>query len=378
MSLFLILLAAGDGKRLNSSTPKPYQNVNNMTLLEHAISAFKDIKQIKKTIVVYNNKHKKYLNKLSLNNTLKIAGGKTRQESTFIALKLIHNMNCTKVLIHDAARPNTSKKIINNIIFNLKKNHAVIPVIKATDATKRVEKNIIFKNIERNTLRFAQTPQGFTYKKIYEKYLKNINNTIDDDASLFTNTHEKVIAINGSKENLKITDREDLNLLKSLRSKKNYTGIGFDVHRLVPKKKLYLGGLSIKSKLGTLGHSDGDPVLHAIIDAILGACKMGDIGEWFSDKNKKFKDIRSTFLLKKVINEMKYKGYFINNIDINIIAQTPKIQKYKSRMIKNISMLCKISKNQINIKGKTTEKLGVIGKEMAIAAEAIVSVSNYD
>ena len=378
MSLFLILLAAGDSKRLNSTTPKPYQNVNNMTLLEHALSAFKDIEDIKKTIVVYNDKHKKYLNKLSLNNILKITGGKTRQESTFRALKLIHNMNCTKVLIHDAARPNTSKKIINNIIFNLKKNHAVIPVIKVTDATKRVEKNIIFKNIERNTLRFAQTPQGFTYKKIYEKYLKNINNTIDDDASLFTNTHEKVIAINGSKENLKITDREDLNLLKSFRSKKNYVGIGFDVHKLVPKKKLFLAGLSIKSKLGTLGHSDGDPVLHAIIDALLGACKMGDIGEWFSDKNKKFKDIRSTFLIKKVIYGIKSKGYFINNIDINIIAQTPKIQKYKNRMIKNISMLCKISKNQINIKGKTTEKLGVIGKEMAIAAEAIVSVSNYD
>jgi len=378
MSLFLILLAAGDSKRLNSTTPKPYQNVNNMTLLEHALSAFKDIEDIKKTIVVYNDKHKKYLNKLSLNNILKITGGKTRQESTFRALKLIHSMNCTKVLIHDAARPNTSKKIINNIIFNLKKNHAVIPVIKVTDATKRIKKNIIFKNIERNTLRFAQTPQGFTYKKIYEKYLKNINNIIDDDASLFTNTHEKVIAINGSKENLKITDREDLNLLKSFRSKKNYVGIGFDVHKLVPKKKLFLAGLSIKSKLGTLGHSDGDPVLHAIIDALLGACKMGDIGEWFSDKNKKFKDIRSTFLLKKIIYGIKSKGYFINNIDINIIAQTPKIQKYKNRMIKNISMLCKISKNQINIKGKTTEKLGVIGKEMAIAAEAIVSVSNYD
>ena len=136
--------------------------------------------------------------------------------------------------------------------------------------------------------------------------------------------------------------------------------------------------LLIKSKFGTLGHSDGDPVLHAIIDAILGACKMGDIGDWFPDKNKKFKDIRSTFLLKEIINRIKSKGYFINNIDINIIAQTPKIKKYKSRMIKNISSLCKISKNQINIKGKTTEKLGVIGKEMAIAAETIVSVSSYD
>ena len=96
-------------------------------------------------------------------------------------------------------------------------------------------------------------------------------------------------------------------------------GIGFDVHRLVPKRKLFLAGLKIKSKLGTLGHSDGDPVLHSVTDAILGACKMGDIGQMFSDKNKKFKNIRSTILLQQVIDIIKLKGYFINNIDINIV-----------------------------------------------------------
>jgi len=376
--MFLILLAAGNSKRLNLGTPKPYQEADNMTLLEHALNAFKDIKEIKKTIIVYNNRHKKYVNKLSLQKILKITGGKTRQESTFKALKRINKMKCSRVLIHDVARPNPSRKLINNIIFHLKKKDAVIPVIKATDAVKRVKKNIIFKNIERNSLRFAQTPQGFNYKKIYKKHLKNINIKVDDDATLYTNDLEKVFTINGSKENLKITDKEDLKLFKSIKIKKKNIGIGFDVHRLVPKRKLYLGGLNIKSRLGTLGHSDGDPVLHAIIDAILGACGMGDIGEEFSDKNKKFKNIRSTHLLKKVINKIKLKGYFINNIDINIITQTPKIKKYKSKIIENISILCKISHNQINIKGKTTEKLGIIGKEKAIAAEAIVSVVNYD
>ena len=123
-----------------------------------------------------------------------------------------------------------------------------------------------------------------------------------------------------------------------------------------------------------MGHSDGDPVLHAITDAILGACKMGDIGEKFSDKNKKFKNIRSTILLSKIIKQIKNKDYFINNIDINIIAQAPKIQKYKNKMINSIAKLCEISPSQINIKGKTTEKLGVIGKEKAIACEVITSV----
>ena len=127
-----------------------------------------------------------------------------------------------------------------------------------------------------------------------------------------------------------------------------------------------------------MGHSDGDPVLHSVTDAILGACKMGDIGQMFSDKSKKFKNIRSTFLLKKVIDQINLKGYFINNIDINIITQTPKIKNLKNKMIDNIAKLCEISKNQINIKGKTTEKLGVIGKEKAIACEVICSVIKYD
>ena len=152
----------------------------------------------------------------------------------------------------------------------------------------------------------------------------------------------------------------------------------FDVHRLVPKRKLYLAGLKIKSKMGTLGHSDGDPVLHSITDAILGACKMGDIGQMFSDRSKRFKNIRSTILLKQVVEQTEAKGYLINNIDINIITQTPKIKNFKEKMINNIAKLCKISKNKINIKGKTTEKLGVIGKEKAIACEVICSVIKYD
>ena len=105
---------------------------------------------------------------------------------------------------------------------------------------------------------------------------------------------------------------------------------------------------------------------------------MGDIGQMFSDKSKKFKNIRSTILLKRVMDQVKSKGYYINNLDINIIAQTPKIKKYKNKMIDNISKLCEISKDQINIKGKTTEKLGVIGKEKAIACEVITSVIKYD
>ena len=181
MSLFLILLAAGNSKRLKSNTPKPYQTINNKALLEYSINSFKDFQEIRKTIIVYNKKHKKYLDKLNLKNTIKIIGGKSRQESTYKALKRIKRMNCKKVLIHDSARPSPPRMLVKKIIFYLKKNHAVVPIIKVNDAAKRIKRGKIFKNIDRSSLRFSQTPQGFTFKKIYEKHKKNINGNFDDD-----------------------------------------------------------------------------------------------------------------------------------------------------------------------------------------------------
>ena len=378
MSLFLILLAAGESKRLKSATPKPFVKVNGKSLLELSYESFASIKKIKKTVIVYNKKHKKYLSKLYLGNALRIAGGRTRQESTLIALKKIKKMNCKKVLIHDAARPNASKKLINEIINKLNYNHAVVPLIKTNDATKRTEKNLIFKNIQRSTLGFSQTPQGFTFSKIFEKHIKKNNETLDDDSALFTTYGEKVLAVNGNKTNFKITDKEDLDIFKSLKKGKTYFGIGFDVHRLVKKRKLYLGGIKIPFSLGLKGHSDSDPVLHALIDSLLGACRLGDIGKLFPDKNKKYKNIRSTILLKEVIKLIKSKNFSINNIDINIIAQKPKIKKYSKKMIQTISKMCEINSNQINIKGKTTEKIGLIGKGEAIASEIITSVTHND
>ena len=377
MSLFLILLAAGDSKRFVSSTPKPFYKINNKTLLEHSFNAFSDLIKIKKTIVVYNKKHKKYLNKIKLKNTIKITGGNTRQQSTFKALNFIKKLNCKKVLIHDVARPNPSTKIISKIINALNHNHAVIPLITVNDATKRYKKKFVFKNIKRDNLGFSQTPQGFTFNKIFEKHKLYNKVSFDDDSALFTASGDKVRIIEGNAANIKITKKDDLNIWMSLKKEKNQIGIGFDVHKLVKNRKLYLGGLEIPSKFGLDGHSDADPVLHALMDSLLGGCGLGDIGKLFSNKNKKYKNIRSTILLKKVIKLIKSKNFIINNIDINIIAQKPKIKKYTKKMIQLISKLCEINSNQINIKGKTTEQLGLIGKGKAIASEVIASVSKH-
>ncbi len=376
MSFCLILLAAGNSNRFNSNLAKPYHKIGGKTLLEISINKASIFNKIKKTVIVHNKKHQKNLKRLKLKNVKFIIGGKSRQESTFKALKyLIKQKSISKVLIHDAARPNFSSKLMQNIIKSMKSFKAVIPVLKIEDAIKQKYQNYIVGK-SRNNLFITQTPQCFNLREIYNLHKNYKYRYLDDDSSLLKNFN-KVKYLPGEKDNFKITDKSDYENLKNIYKSNMSVGIGFDVHRLVPKRRLYLGGLKIKSKLGTLGHSDGDPVLHSITDAILGACKMGDIGKKFSDKSKKFKNIRSTILLQKIIHEIKLKGYFINNIDINIITQTPKIQKYKNKILENISKLCGISKDKINIKGKTTEKLGVIGKEKAIASETIISVIRH-
>ena len=381
MSFCLIILAAGNSHRFRSNIGKPYQKIAGKSLIEINVIKARKFKQIKKIILVYNKKDTNRVKSLKLKNVKLVTGGITRQQSTFNGLKYLKNeKGISKVLIHDVARPNFSLRLFKSIITNMKNARAVVPMIKIQDAVKQVidsskEEYIISK--KRDNLFLTQTPQAFTLKEIYHLHKTNSGKYKDDDISLYMDLN-KVKFIEGEKNNFKITDKSDFENLRNIYKSQQSVGIGFDVHRLVPKRKLYLAGLKLKSKLGTLGHSDGDPVLHSITDAILGACKMGDIGRIFSDKSQRFKNIRSTILLRKVIEQIKLKGFFINNIDINIITQTPKIYNLKNKIIDNISKLCEISQNRINVKGKTTEKLGVIGKEKAIACEVICSVIKYD
>jgi len=370
MNNCFIILAGGESKRFNSKTPKPYHLYRGKPLILHSIDKAKDYKKFDKIVLVINKKHKNLIKKLKIKDIKIIEGGKTRAESAYRALRSIKNYNIKNVMIHDAARPNFSLKLLDKLNKELKLNNCIIPAIQTTDSIKLKSLNKVT-NLKRENIYLIQTPQAFNYKELYQ--LQNDkSSTVTDDSNLFIKKNKKIKIIKGEIGNNKITIKADIktkNLIKY--------GLGFDVHKLVPNKKLYLGGIKIPSPIGTLGHSDGDPVLHAITDAILGACKMGDIGEKFSDKNKMFKNIRSTILLSKIIDQIRIRNFSINNIDINIITQKPKIKKFKKKIIKCIAKICHIHSSQINIKGKTTEKLGVIGKEKAIACEVIASVIKY-
>jgi len=297
MSNCFIILAAGQSKRFKSVNLKQYTNYKNKPVFEHSLEKIIKSKLFKHIILVTNKKsivQKKYLSSIKI-----LKGGKERNDSSLNALKYASKLNLKNILIHDAARPNFSLKLVNKILYNLKYNKAVIPYIKSTDSIKYSLKKSIY-NLDKKKIFLTQTPQGFKFDDLF-KFSKLNKFLIEDEASLFINNNVPIKFIKGEKENWKITYINDIKNIS------NFYGIGFDVHRLVKGRKLYLGGIKIKSSLGTLGHSDGDPVLHAITDAVLGACRKGDIGQKFSDKNKKFKNIRSSILLKKVIYEIKKK-----------------------------------------------------------------------
>ena len=368
MNNYFVILAAGKSKRFHRKLAKQFYKYQNKEIIDHSVQKSLDSNLFKKILIVTNNinhlKKKKYPKIVSL-----IKGGKERSDSSLIALKYLKKYKPRNVFIHDAARPNFSIKLLKNLTKNLKANKAVIPVIPSRDSIKYKIKNQIF-NLNKKKSFLAQTPQAFRFKDLYKLAIKE-KNKVSDEASFFLDQNLKVKFIKGENQNIKITYLDDT------KTSKTYYGIGFDIHKLIKNKKLFLGGIKIPFHSGLKGHSDGDVILHAIIDAILGATRRKDIGTYFPN-TKKFMNIRSPKMLKPIIENLHKSNFSINNLDINLICEKPKVSKYRNKIINSLSKLVNLDKDQINLKGKTVEKLGLIGKEKAIACEVIISILKND
>jgi len=367
MSNCFILLAAGKGKRFKSNTLKQFTNYKNKPLFMHSVDKALKSNLFKNIVIVTNRKIKLKNNKVKI-----IKGGNERFKSSQKALEYIKNKKFKNVFIHDAARPDFTISLLKNLKKHLIKNKAVVPYINTDNSAKYNNKNKVI-NLKRDKVLLTQTPQCFDFKALYN-LSKNNKNIVTDEATLFLNNNKKIKFIKGEEANIKITKKTDLNKPP----KKTFYGIGFDVHRLIKKKKLYLGGIKIPFHSGLKGHSDGDVIIHSIIDALLGALRKKDIGSLYPSSKSKFKNIRSPKMLNPIISDLENNNCYINNLDINLICERPKVSKYRNKIINSLAKLMNVNKNIINLKGKTVEKLGIIGKENAIACEAIVSISKYE
>ena len=376
----LIILAGGSGQRLINvkKIPKQYIAIGSTNIIEYFLERLeKNIFDI--IVIVCDNKmKKKYFFNLKKNffwhNIYFTQSGINRQDSSKKGIYFLKKFKPNIVLIHDAARPLASNKLIKKLIKKLDDFQVCAPYIQQDDFLKFKKNNYIIKN---NNLMLIQTPQAFSYKIILKahKTIKNFN--AKDDTSLTEKIGFKTKFIKGCKTNIKITHKEDLNMFNLLKKRIRKFGIGYDIHKIdfISKKKLILCGVKI-NHAPLIGHSDADVGYHTICDSILGSLSLKDIGYYFKNNDKKWKNVNSKIFLLFAANKLKEKKYRIINLDINYICQTPQINKYIKKMKSNISKNLNISKEIISIKATTNEKIGLIGKGLGIAAESIVSIEN--
>ena len=376
----VIVLAAGKSERFGQN--KILYELDGVPVIIKTLKTIYQLSNVENVIVVCSKENIKKINDILNNenfqtNTVTVLGGITRMESLLKAVNYcdMNNILDEIIIVQDAARPNATLELYQKGIESLDNYHAVVPGIKPNDTVKIIDNNnIVIKTMNRESIMNIQTPQFFDRKVLVDNInLKKDLLNLTDDSSIFDDSSTQVKIIKGTHENLKITNKSDIDFFHQ----NIKYGIGFDIHKLIPHKYLTLGGIKIDYPFKLEGHSDGDALIHSIIDSILGACGLGDIGHYFSSEDTSFKDIDSQIMLSE-IKEMVYKkGFEILHIDNTIIAQQPRMNNHLKKMKINLSKTLDLNVNNINIKSTTTDHLGIIGSEKAIAAQSITTIKNY-
>lgn len=389
--VYALIVAAGKGSRMKSDMPKQLMPYEGRTVLETVVSKFYKNDRIDAVVVVspqdgsLDDKYDELLTPMTEGNSkciLGTTGGAERYESVCNGLDLImgdaayngYEPDQVIVLIHDAARPGVSEEIINNNIDALDTVRAVVTAVPSIDSIRMIQLKdepiypiIESAVVERKNVYNVQTPQTFWLSDILSAYDKADEDGYvgTDDASVAEHAGIKVAIVEGSRANNKITTQEDMPMATRV-------GTGYDVHKLVPGRDLILCGVKIPHETGLLGHSDADVAIHAVMDALLGAAGLGDIGRHFPDTDDAYKGANSMELLAKVRDLLG--DITVCNVDVTIIAQAPKLAPYNSEMRENIAKTLGIPLTRINVKATTEEGLGFTGNKEGIAAIATCAI----
>lgn len=355
MDISLIVAAAGKGERAGFNKNKLLVNVNGRSVLSTTLSVFKNSGLIKQYIITASVEDYDEI-KSSFPYATVVLGGKTRTESVKNALEKVTS---PIVLIHDGARPFVTENIIKDCIDTAIKNGSAIPVVPTRDTLIHQNGNYVGKSGYYQ----VQTPQGFNTQEITRAY-NQLNEICNDDGEVYSKYIKPVTLYSGSADNVKLTFKEDFK-----QSEIRY-GVGFDCHKLVENRKLILGGIEIAHDKGLLGHSDADVLTHAVMDAILSACSMRDIGYHFPDTDEKYKNADSMKLLDKVLSLVSKQGFIVNSISAVIMAEKPKLLKHIPNITTNLANALSIKEDKVGITATTLEGLGFVGREEGICVHA--------
>jgi 2-C-methyl-D-erythritol 4-phosphate cytidylyltransferase/2-C-methyl-D-erythritol 2,4-cyclodiphosphate synthase len=382
MQTVALIVAAGKGERFGTSVPKQYACLGGIPILTRSIRAFVEHPRIGAVRVVISaddcERYQAVTRDMSLLEP--VVGGATRQETVRQGLESLAALAPEQVLIHDAARPLVSAGVIDRVIDALDRFPAALPVIPVVDTLKRLADAEVVGEVDRRGLGRAQTPQGFRYEAILDAHRTVGGTGYTDDTAIAAAVGLAVAWVVGEERNLKLTVPEDHMMAERLlgSAPRWRTGLGFDVHAFAPDRPLVLCGVRIPHELGLAGHSDADAAFHAVTDAILGTIAAGDIGSHFPPGDDRWRDADSAVFLRHAVDLLAAKGGRIENVDLVIVCERPKIGPFREAMARRAAEVLGIPADRIGIKATTSERMGFTGRGEGIAAQAVVSVAMGD
>ena len=384
-----ILLAAGLGRRMGAEIPKQFLPLGGRPLLRHALEGFERSAMVTGIVLVLRGEDMEYCRRSVLDShTLRkvralVPGGAERHQSVHAGLQATDPED-EIVLVHDAVRPFVSEDLLARVVDAAVEYGAAVPGMPVRETTKVVRSGRIVETLDRSILQSAQTPQAFRRDLLLQAYgLVDPETVATDDATLVERLGHEVRVVEGESQNVKITTPQDLEWAEWFLSRREggrtaprrlRVGQGFDVHRLEKGRKLIIGGVHIPFESGLCGHSDADVLTHAIIDALLGASALGDIGRLFPDTDARYENISSLVLLERVRQLLDEMGAEIVNLDAVLVAQSPKLAPHREEIVGRLSRVLRLAPEVISLKATTTERLGFVGRQEGMAAQAVALI----
>jgi 2-C-methyl-D-erythritol 4-phosphate cytidylyltransferase/2-C-methyl-D-erythritol 2,4-cyclodiphosphate synthase len=370
----VLIVAAGKGARAGTELPKQYEPLAGLPMLRRTVAAFGDYPV---QVVIGAGQEDLAAQALAgLGHPAPVSGGATRQQSVRLGLEALAKDAPDFVLIHDAARPLISAKVIGAVVGALEAGaDGALPMVAAADTLRRRGADGRWTLVDRENLYRAQTPQGFAFAKILKAHRDHASEEVTDDMALAELAGLKVEMVEGEEKNIKVTRKEDFALAETLMGMNDVrTATGYDVHKFTDGDHIMLCGLSVPHSHGLEGHSDADVGLHAITDALLGSIGEGDIGQHFPPTDDRWKGAASWKFLDHAASLVRAKGGAINHVDVTIICERPKVGPHRDAMKAKIAEILQIDPARVSVKATTTEGLGFTGRREGIAAQAIATV----
>jgi 2-C-methyl-D-erythritol 4-phosphate cytidylyltransferase/2-C-methyl-D-erythritol 2,4-cyclodiphosphate synthase len=370
----VLIVAAGKGERAGTELPKQYEPLAGRPMLRRTVEAFHGYPV--QVVIGAGQQDLAAAALAGLDLPTPVTGGATRQESVRLGLEALAKDSPDFVLIHDAARPLISPQAIGAVVAALDAGaDGALPMLAASDTLRRRDADGRWSLVPRENLYRAQTPQGFVYAKIAKAHRDHAREDVTDDVALAELAGLKVEMVAGEEKNIKVTRKADFALAERLLGANDVrTASGYDVHKFKDGDHIWLCGIKVAHSHGLEGHSDADVGLHAITDALLGCIGEGDIGEHFPPTDERWRGAPSWKFLGHAAKLVADRGGTINNVDVTIICERPKVGPHRAAMREKIAEILKIEPSRVSVKATTTEGLGFTGRREGIAAQAIATV----